>query len=178
MSNPVDNSLYSAMEQRYGVSRSMTLPLNEPLSREVAEQIKSKARQPFENAYRAALAVKESLYVQGFLVYANQSYRVVEHSWLEVAEQIVDPNLPHLRGDKDLANFSYFPAQRLTVKQLKAAVEEAKEDYPEDNPLPIYGKSPYEYYGDVMLGGKEYAEAHQAAAAQCKALNQQMAEKN
>lgn len=64
------------------------------------------------------------------------------------------------------------------MKQLKDAIEEAKEDYPEDNPLPIYGSAPYEYYGDVMLGGKEYLEAYQAAEAKCRELNQRMVEKN
>ena len=50
-------------------------------------------------------------------------------------------------------------------------VEEAKEDYPEDPPLPIYGSMPYEYYGDVMLGGKEYQQAFDAAQAKCRELN-------
>ncbi len=154
----------------------MNLPLDETLSRQVAEQIKSKARQPFENAHKAALVTAGATYVQGFLIYASKPYRLVEHSWLEVNGAIVDPNLPHLKKKAD--ELIYFPAQRLTVKQLKDAIEEAKEDYPEDNPLPIYGSAPYEYYGDVMLGGKEYLEAYQAAEAKCRELNQRMVEKN
>jgi hypothetical protein len=154
----------------------MNLPLDEALSREVAERTKSKARQPFENAYKAALATAGAVYVQGFLIYASKPYRLVEHGWLEVNDHIVDPNLPHLK--KKAEELIYFPAQRLTVNQLKAAVEEAKEDYPEDNPLPIYGSMPYEYYGDVMLGGQEYLDAYQAAELKCRELNQRMAEKN
>lgn len=154
----------------------MSLPLDEVLSRQVAEQIKSKARQPFENAYKAALVTEGALYVQGFLIYASKPYRLVEHGWLEVGDRIVDPNLPHL--NKKAEDLSYFPAQRLTVRKLKAAVEEAKEDYPEDDPLPIYGTSPYEYYGDVMLGGQEYLTAYKAAEAKFLELNQQMIEKN
>jgi hypothetical protein len=154
----------------------MALALDETRSRQVAEQIKSKARQPFENAYRAALVTEGAVYVQGFLVYAHKPYRLIEHGWLEVDDQIVDPSLPHL--NKRAEELSYFPAQRLSVKQLKAAIEEAKEDYPEDNPLPIYGDAPYEYYGDVMLGGKDYLAAYQAAEAKFKALNQRMIEKN
>lgn len=154
----------------------MSLSLDEALSRQVAEQIKSKARQPFENAYKAALVTTGAMYVQGFLIYASKPYRLVEHGWLEVDDRIVDPNLPHL--NKKVEDLSYFPAQRLTVKKLKAAVEEAKEDYPEDPPLPIYGSSPYEYYGDVMLGGQEYLAAYKAAEAKFLELNQQMVEKN
>jgi hypothetical protein len=154
----------------------MSLTLDEALSRQVAEQVKSKARQPFENAYKAALVTEGALYVQGFLIYASKPYRLVEHGWIEVGDRIVDPNLPHL--NKKATELSYFPAQRLSVKKLKAAVEEAKEDYPEDDPLPIYGSSPYEYYGDVMLGGKEYLAAYKAAEAKVLELNQQMVEKN
>ncbi len=154
----------------------MSLSLDEALSRQVAEQVKSKARQPFENAYKAALVTEGALYVQGFLIYASKPYRLVEHGWLEVGDRIVDPNLPHL--NKKAEELSYFSAQRITVKKLKAAIEEAKEDYPEDDPLPIYGSSPYEYYGDVMLGGKEYLEAYKAAEAKLLELNQQMVEKN
>ncbi|NJO81227.1 MAG: hypothetical protein HC827_23835 [Cyanobacteria bacterium RM1_2_2] len=154
----------------------MSLSLDEALSRQVAEQVKSKARQPFENAYKAALVTEGALYVQGFLIYASKPYRLVEHGWLEVGNRIVDPNLPHL--NKKAEELSYFSAQRITVKKLKAAIEEAKEDYPEDDPLPIYGSSPYEYYGDVMLGGKEYLEAYKAAEAKLLELNQQMVEKN
>lgn len=154
----------------------MTLSFDETRSREVAEQIKSKARQPFENAYRAALVTAGAVYVQGFLVYAHKPYRPIEHSWLEVGDCIIDPTFPHL--NRKAEDLSYFPAQRLTVKQLKAAVEEAKEDYPDDNPLPIYGTTPYEYYGDVMLGGKEYLEAHQAAEAKCRELSQRIADQN
>lgn len=152
------------------------LSLDEQLSREVAEKIKSKARQPFENAYRAALATQGALYVQGFLVYAHKPYRLIEHGWLELADRIVDPNLPHL--NKKAEELNYFPAQRLTVKQLKVAVEEAKEDYPDDNPLPIYGDAPYEYYGDVMLGGKAYQEAYQAAEAKCQEFTQHLVDRN
>jgi hypothetical protein len=154
----------------------MEATLDETESRQVAEKIKSKARQPFENAYRAALVIEGATYVQGFLVYAHKPYRLVEHGWVEVDQRIIDPNLPHL--NKTAADLNYFPAQRLSVKQLKAAVEEAKEDYPEDNPLPIYGDAPYEYYGEVMLGGKLYLAAYQAAEAKLKALNQRMIDKN
>ena len=52
-----------------------------------------------------------------------------------------------------------------------AAIEEAQEDYPEDDPLPIYGEMPYEYYGDSMLGGQDYQTAYQAANEKCKELN-------
>jgi hypothetical protein len=64
------------------------------------------------------------------------------------------------------------------VKQLKAAVEEAIEDYPEDPPLPVYGAAPYEYYGDKMLGGRDYQAAYEEALAKCRELKQASSENN
>ncbi|GET43993.1 hypothetical protein [Microseira wollei] len=148
----------------------MEKQLDETVSLEIAKQIKSQAKNHFDNAYKAALATEGAIYVQGFLAFAGKPYKPVEHAWIEVSERIIDPNLPHLH--KNAQELFYFPAHRLTVEQLKAAVEEAKEDYPEDDPLPVYGKQPYEYYGDQMLGPKEYLEAYQLAEAKCKQLNQ------
>jgi hypothetical protein len=137
--------------------------LDEPQSLELAQRIKSKANQSFDNAYRAALATKGAVYIQGFLGFTGEAKEPIEHAWIEVEERIIDPTFPHLR--KKAERLYYFPAQRLSVRQLTAAVEEAKEDYPEDPALPIYGKTPYEYYGNVMLGGQEYLKAYEAAIA-------------
>jgi hypothetical protein len=148
----------------------MNKALDETLSLEIAKNIKSKANKPFDNAYKAALSTQGSIYVQGFLVFAGKPYRPVEHSWIELGDRIIDPNLPQLH--KTSQEIWYFPAQSLSAKKLKAIIEESKEDYPEDDPLPIYGSTPYEYYGDVMLGGKEYLEAYQAAETKCKELKE------
>ena len=153
----------------------MTNQIDEARSLEIAKQIKSKAQKPFDNACKAALAIEGASYVQGFLV-VRQPTRILEHSWLTLEESIIDPNLAHLK--KQPQDLYYFPAQSLTAKQLKATIEEAKEDYPEDDPLPVYGKMPYEYYGEVMLGGKDYLKAYQAAEEQYKTLNQQAVENN
>src|SRR3712207_2251161 len=118
----------------------MTKPLEENLSREIAQQIKSKAKNSFDNTYKAALLHNSAMYVQGFLVVTGQPYKPIEHSWLEFDEYLVDPTLPHL--NRNAAQLHYFPAHRLSVKKLKAAVEEAIEDYPEDPPLPVYGAAP------------------------------------
>lgn len=147
----------------------MSKSLDTTLSTEIAKRIKSKAQASFDNAYRAALETKDAMYVQGFLAFAGDPFKPIEHSWIELEDQIIDPTLPHL--NRKAQGLHYFAAQRLTVKQLKAAIEEAQEDYPDDNALPVYGAMPYEYYGDVMLGGKEYLEAYQAAEAKCKELN-------
>ena len=144
----------------------MSKPLDQVRSLELAKQVKSKSKAPFDNAHRGALAIKEATYVQGFVVIVGKRCTPMEHAWLELEDRIIDPSLPFLKGAVE--TFHYFPAQRLTVKQLKAAIEEAKEDYPEDPPLPIYGAMPYEYYGDVMLGGKEYQQAFAAAEALCE----------
>lgn len=146
----------------------MSKPLEENLSREIAQQIKSNPKNSFDNSYKATLLHDSAMYVQGFLVGIGKPYKPIEHSWLEFDEYLVDPTLPHLHTNA--AELHYFPAQRLSVEQLKAAVEEALEDYPEDPPLPVYGAAPYEYYGDLMLGGHDYQAAYEEALAQCREL--------
>lgn len=148
----------------------MSKPLDETLSKEIGEASKSKSDEPFENAYKAALMKEGSIYVQGFIVWAGKPYRPVEHGWVELENCIADPTFIHL--NKKAGELYYFPAHRLTVKELQAAVEEAKEDYPEDEPLPVYGDGPYEYYGDRMLGGNDYEAAYKEAMAKSKELNQ------
>ncbi|MBD2342958.1 hypothetical protein [Anabaena subtropica] len=154
----------------------MNKVLDETLSIKIGESIKSKSNKPFDNAYKAALATQGATYVQGFLVCAGKPYKPREHSWIEIGDIIVDPTLPHLR--KKPEELWYFLAESWSIKQLKAIIEESKEDYPEDDPLPIYGAAPYEYYGDVMLGGKEYLNAYQAAEAKCKELQTIQAQNN
>ncbi|QLE54636.1 hypothetical protein [Nostoc sp. TCL26-01] len=162
----------------------MNKVLDETLSLKIAESIKSKAHKPFDNAYKAALATKGAVYVQGFLVSTGKPYKPQEHGWIEISDvaennaviSIVDPTLPHLHKKPD--QLWYFAAQYLTLKQLKAVIEESQEDYPEDDPLPIYGEAPYEYYGDVMLGGKEYLAAYQAAEIKCQEIKAFTAQNN
>ncbi len=154
----------------------MNQSLDEALSLEMAQRIKSKAHAPFDNAYRAALVTEGATYVQGFLVLGGKRSKLVEHGWLELGDRILDPNLPHLH--RQAADLDYFAAQRLSPQQLQAAVEEAREDYPEDDPLPIYGAGPYEYYGDLMLGGKDYLEAYEAAMVKCRQESQSKVESN
>ena len=108
---------------------------------------------------------------------AEMPYHPIEHGWIELRETvddsvvtIIDPSLPHLH--KTAQELWYFAAQSFSIKELKAIIEESKEDYPEDDPLPVYGDAPYEYYGDVMLGGQEYLTAYQAAEAKCQELQQ------
>ncbi|MBD1923185.1 hypothetical protein H6F77_19210 [Microcoleus sp. FACHB-831] len=148
----------------------MNKPLDETLSLEIASRIKSKANKPFDNAYNAALLTEGAIYVQGFLACPGDPYKPIEHSWIEVDDRIVDPTLTHL--NKKAEQLYYFPAQQLSVKKLKAAVEEAKEDYPEDEPLPVYDALPHEYYGNLMMGGKNYSEAYKQAEEKCRELNQ------
>lgn len=137
-------------------------------STEIAQRINSKATDCFDNAYKAAL-LTEAMYVQGFLVCMGEPCIPIEYAWIELDERIIDPTLPHL--NRNAEELYYFAAQRLSVQQLKAVVEEDIEDYPEDNPLPVYGASPYEYYGDLMLGGADYSAAHRDAIAKCQELN-------
>lgn len=147
----------------------MSKVLDETASLEMGDRIKSHSNNCFHNASKAALLTKGASYVQGFLAFAGAPFKPVEHSWIEVEETIVDPTLPQLK--KSAADLHYFPAHRLSVKQLKAIVEESEEDYPDDDPLPVYGDAPYEYYGDLMLGGSGYKTAWEEAAAKCRELN-------
>lgn len=147
----------------------MNKPLDAALSIEIAKRIESNEVNCFDNAYHAALSTPGSMYIQGFLVFPGKPYKPIEYSWIELDHCIVDPTLPYL--NKKPEELYYFSAQRLNAKQLQAALEEAKEDYPEDEPLPVYGSMPYEYYGDIMLGGKDYKDAYENAQAKCSELN-------
>jgi hypothetical protein len=146
----------------------MSKVLNIELSKELVKKIKPPTRNCFERAYQGTLLTPNSHYVQGFLVLAHSPYVPIEYSWLEVDNEIVDPNPKHLKDTETQPD--YFSAQSLSEKQLKAAVEEAVEDYPDDEPLPVYGHMPYEYYGEVMLGGKAYQNAYEEALAKCREL--------
>ncbi len=157
----------------------MTNILNVERSRAIAAQVQSKPKKPFDNAFLAIGTLKQATYVQGFLAVVGAPYTPLEHGWLELAIadeggssriEIIDPTLPHLH--RLPAGSHYYAAQRLTRDELRDAIEEAKEDYPEDDPLPVYGDAPYEYYGDRMLGGAEYQAAYAQALAKCKELNQ------
>jgi hypothetical protein len=137
-------------------------PLDLELSKQITKQIKAIPKQIFENTYKAALKVENALYTQGFLAIAGNA-KPQEYSWLELPDSVIDVNLPK----NNLVERFYFPAQHLSLDRLKIAIAEAKEDYPEDDPLPIYGNEPYEYYGEVLLGGKEYQTAYAAAMEKC-----------
>jgi hypothetical protein len=162
----------------------MNKQLDEVRSHQVSQSIKGKAKKPFDNAYKAALATEGANYVQGFVVFSGSPYRPVEHAWIEVTEstedesviRIIDPHLPHLK--KKAEELFYFAAQSLDIDELKEILEESEEDYPEDDPLPIYGDAPYEYYGDVMLGDKKYLDAYQLAEAKCKEVNKPIVDSN
>ena len=145
----------------------MSKLLDTKLSAEVANRIDGKFKNCFDSAYKAALLLEGAMYIQGFLAWAGEPYAPVEYSWIELDDRIVAPTLPQNKTQE----LYFFPAQRLTVAQLKAAVEEAEEDYPDDDPLPIYGATPYDYYGEVMLGGQEYSAAYKEAEAKCRELN-------
>ncbi|MFE1745508.1 hypothetical protein [Coleofasciculus sp. H7-2] len=147
----------------------MSKPLDETLSKEISERIKSKAKDSFNNAYKAALLTEGCMYVQGFLVRDEKPCKPIEHGWIELDTCIIDPTLPHL--NKNSQELYYFPAQHLTVKKLIAAVEEAKEDYPDDDALPVYDALPHEYYGNLIMGGKNYSEAYKEAQTKCQELN-------
>jgi hypothetical protein len=150
--------------------------LDEESSQAIAQSVGSKAKTPFDNAYKAALATDDAVYVQGFVVLLGRPDQPQEHAWIEVGDRIIDPNLPHLKHPVE--KLAYYPAQQLTAKQLQAAIDLAREDYPEDDPLPIYGKEPYDYYGDVMLGGKDYTKAHAAALSKYKEITHRKADTN
>ncbi len=137
-------------------------------SQAIAQQVKGK--DPFNLAHQATLLLPGGDYVQGFLSVRGDA-QPREHAWVELEEAIVDPTLPRLNQPPE--NLVYIAAHRLDLESLTAAIEEAKEDYPEDDPLPIYGGAPesYDYYGDVMLGDKAYSTAFEAAKVACRKFN-------
>ncbi len=175
------------MTQFDSAASNSEIALDTVRSQGLGKTVASKPGQPFDNAHAAAIALSTELaaqpnqetvapqlwYVQGFLVVPGEPFKPIEHAWLELttAEQTIriDPSFRNLK--KPAGDLTYFPAHRLSVGDLQAAIEEAKEDYPEDPPLPIYGRMPYEYYGDLMLGDRPYQVAYEAAQAHCRSLN-------
>ena len=147
----------------------------------LGKTIASKPTTPFDNASNGAIALVAELgelaeirYVQGFLLKpGDESFQPIEHAWveLELADGItrIDPSFRHFK--KTAEELSYFPAHYIEVPDLQEAIVEAREDYPEDPPLPIYSPMPYEFYGDLMLGDKTYQVAFDAAKVKCKELN-------
>jgi hypothetical protein len=144
-------------------------------SNALASQIKAKGKKIFDNAAKAAAETPGAVYVQGFVAVNHKPFEPIEHAWIEVEGAILDPNFGFLEltdeakasPEARIAAVLYFEAQQLTPKKLKLAIAEAKEDYPEDDPLPIYGPMPHEYYGHKMMGGKAYQEAFNAAESHC-----------
>ena len=150
-------------------------------SSSLGKTIASKPTTPFDNASNAAIALVAELgelaevqYVQGFLLKPGEdSFQPIEHAWveLELADITtrIDPSFRHFK--KNAEELFYFPAHYIAVIDLQEAILEAREDYPEDPPLPIYSPMPYEFYGDLLLGDKAYQVAFDAAKAKCKELN-------
>jgi hypothetical protein len=174
MDTPMEKPMETAMEK--------PIQLDAVRSQSLGKTIASKPNTPFDNAANGAIALftelgesedAELCYVQGFLVIPGEPFKPIEHAWVEIETETsitrIDPNFRHLK--KKTEELFYFPAHYLTVPNLQEDLEEAKEDYPEDPPLPIYSAMPYEFYGDLMLGDKNYQVAFDAAQAQCKALN-------
>lgn len=146
--------------------------LDVELSTEIITRIKSKSKDSFDKAYKAALLIEGAIYVQGFLVINAKPYKPIEHSWVEIDERIVDPSFSSF--NKNAEELFYFRAQQLDVEELKASVEEALEDYPGDEPLPVFPPLPHEYYGNKMMGGKDYTEAYQKAEDKSKELKKKL----
>ncbi len=160
-----------------------SIQLDAVRSQQLGKAIASKPNTPFDNAANAAIALFSEVgeaedsdvhYVQGFLVRPGEEpSKPIEHAWVEIKTADIatriDPSFRHLKLKED--ELSYFPAHYLAVPSLQAAIEEAKEDYPEDPPLPIYSAMPYEFYGDLMLGDKTYKIAFEAAQTKCTDLN-------
>ncbi|HAN46257.1 MAG TPA: hypothetical protein DCQ32_06850 [Cyanobacteria bacterium UBA8156] len=139
------------------------LPLDILQSQQLASQLPGNPKlSVFERAWRTVAqwpATDAVYYVQGFLTGARPQPQ--EHAWVELSDRRLDPSLPPGNPQK----FGYFTCRRFTVAQVKAAIAEAQEDYPEDEALPIYDPAPYAYYGDLFLGGVAYQQAWDAAIA-------------
>ena len=155
------------------------IQLDAARSSSLGKTIASKPTTPFDNACNAAIALVAELgelaeiqYVQGFLVKPGDE-APIEHAWVELEQadgiMRIDPSFRHFK--KNAEELSYFPAHYINVPDLQEAIVEAREDYPEDPPLPIYSAMPYEFYGDLMLGDKSYQVAFDAAKAKWKELN-------
>lgn len=92
--------------------------LNESLSLQVAQTIKSQAKKPFENAYKALLVTDGAKYVQGFLVLTGHPYKPIEHAWIELEDVIIDPSFAYLQ--RKSRKYLVFPRTSFNPEQIKS----------------------------------------------------------
>ena len=89
------------------------MQVDRELARRVAETIEAESQSAWRKALlalQADPAVEEGLYVEGWAVLLD-SLLIIEHGWLEIEGQIVDPT----RWDRHVA---YFPALRFDRDQV------------------------------------------------------------
>ncbi len=97
------------------------------------QRIGAKPKQCWKNAFKILLYCDEyeyeAVYVEGIFVDTVASFEI-EHGWLEVDGQIVDPTLP-------LHDGVYFPGLRYKgMQELSPAMREARDHQP--NGVPIF----------------------------------------
>lgn len=103
--------------------------INLELSQQLSKAVRARAKECFNNAYRGIQDhYPDGLYLEGWVV-TNHSLMPVEHAWLEVNGEIIDPTfckrrLP-LRNNPGAGTHSsptwveaYFPVLRLTRLQV------------------------------------------------------------
>ena len=99
-----------------------TMNVNRELSARLAEKVGAGLKQCFLNAWRALQCERElegGLYVEGWAVAGDRGL-VIEHGWLELDGEIIDPTL----YDCDVA---YFPALRFDRETAKREVAQRGE---------------------------------------------------
>ena len=76
---------------------------------QIAKMVRAKKQQCFQNAWRVVERLDPSaVYVEGFSVEYEDV--VLEHAWVELDGEIIDPTLPH-------ADMRYFPGLRYVGKE-------------------------------------------------------------
>jgi hypothetical protein len=86
------------------MAEDFTMKVNVELSKDVAEQVTARPKECWRNAIIGLAVLPEAYYVEGWIITA--SGLVVEHAWLELDGELVDPTLYQDKGTR------YFPGPR------------------------------------------------------------------
>jgi hypothetical protein len=80
------------------------MKVNAELSRNVAGKVAARPKECWRNAIMGLAVLPGAFYVEGWII--TTSGLVVEHAWLELDDEMVDPTLYQEKGTR------YFPGQR------------------------------------------------------------------
>lgn len=134
------------------------LTLNWEKSKALAEATGARLKECFRNAFLAVYCRSElraAHYVEGFAV---STFFPVEHGWIEVGGEILDPTWVCLYEAQEMQAFQYFGVYRLSQAEVEEYAHRRKQAL-----LPTYSKNTQAAWKSPEMIAA-YAEAYRACA--------------